>query len=260
MSEQPYFLLQSLERAFTIFELFIRERRPLGITEIAKELKVHKSVIHRMIATMQQFQLLEQLPDSAKYQVGPKAFEFGSVYMNNNLITQGKHFLPELAEEVGGMVHLGILNQGTVLYLVTQDSPKSLRINAPVGVRAPVTVTALGKALTAWMEERKVAELLRQYGTPGYTAHSIRSIDAFQVELANVRAKGYAVDNEEQVEGFRCVAVPLRDYTGEVVAAISTAGTIRTITAENMEEIADTLKRYAAAISERLGFVAKSVF
>lgn len=253
----PYYMLQSVERTMMIFEVFIRERRALGITEIADEVKLHKSVVHRHLATLQAFQMLEQLPETGKYQVGPKAFEFGSVYMNNSLIMQGRRILPELAEKIGETAHLAILNQGSVLYLENRESPKSLRMYAPVGVRNPISTSALGKVLVAWKPEAEIRELLAASGMPRRTAKSISTADAYLEELMLVRQRGYAVDDEENAPDFRCVAAPLRDHTDQVVAAISVGGDIRIIHPDKTEAIADVVKTYAVAISERLGYVPK---
>lgn len=254
----PYFIVQSVDRAFSIFELFIRERRPLGITDVADELKLHKSVVHRLLATMEAHQLLEQLPDTGKYQVGPKSFELGSVYANNSLITEGKRFLPELAEKLGEKAHLGILHEGTVLYLLNQESPKSTRINTPVGVRNPVSATALGKALLAWIDESQARSILDKQGMAVHTPNSIRTAEAFMEELQRVRERGYAIDNEELSVGFRCVAFPIRDHSGKVIAAISVGG--RSFGENSLEPIAEVVRDYAVLISERLGYIPKGIF
>ncbi|TMV48598.1 IclR family transcriptional regulator [Paenibacillus mesophilus] len=254
----PYYIVQSVDRAFSIFELFIRERRPLGITDVADELKLHKSVVHRLLATAEEHQLLEQIPETGKYQVGPKCFELGSVYANNSLITEGKRFLPELAEKVGEKAHLGILHEGTVLYLLNQESPKSTRINAPVGVRNPVSSTALGKVLMAWIDETQAMDILRKQGLAIHTPKSISTIEAYMEELKQVRARGYAIDDEELSTGFRCVAFPIRDQTSKVIAAISVGG--RSFGTGSLEPIAEVVRNYAVLISERLGYVPKGIF
>lgn len=259
-TETPYFMIQSVDRAFTILAVFIKERRPLGISEIADEVNLHKSVVHRLLATMKEHQILEQQPDTGKYEVGPRAFELGSIYMNSGLFTEGKRYLPELAEKVGETAHLAILQQGSVLYLVNQVSPKPLMLNAPIGVRNPVNTTALGKALVAWKSEEEVRELLQYYGMVASTANSIDTVPEFLYELAKVREHGYAVDNEEITLGHRCVAAPVRDQTGDVIAAISVGGSLRTIPPERTEEVAELVINYAGVISERLGYIARHIF
>ncbi|WP_176706433.1 IclR family transcriptional regulator [Paenibacillus hemerocallicola] len=250
---KPYYIVQSVERAISIIGLFVRERKPLSIGEVAQGVNLHKSVVHRLLTTMHAHHLLEYLPGIGKYQVGPLAFEFGSIYMNNSLITEGKRFLPELAKEVGEKAHLAILHQGNVLYLVNQESPKSMRMQAPVGFRNHVSSTALGKVLLAWLDEESVVDILQTKGMGAHTSNSITTVDAFLEELKNVRRLGYAVDNEEMELGRRCVAVPVRDHTGEVAAAISVGG--RSIVPEKFEETAELVRSYAEAISERLGYV-----
>lgn len=256
--ESPYFIVQSVDRAFSIIDVFIRKNKPLGIPEIAEEVKLHKSVVHRLLATMKAHQMLEQSPETGKYSVGPKAFEFGSIYMNNELILEGRRLLPGLTEEAGELAHMAVLNQGSLLYVIHQGSPKSLLAYVPISMRNPLNTTAIGKVLLAWMEEEKAVQLLRSGEMERRTEHSITDVDAFLAELRVVAAKGYAVDNEETRLGDRCVACPVRDRTGEVIAGISVSGTVRSIPEERIQEMAETVGKYAAAISERLGYRATS--
>lgn len=249
----PYNIVQSVDRAFSVFGLFILKRKPLGITEIAQELELHTSVVHRLLSTMEAHHFVEQLSDSSKYQIGPKAFELGAVYMNNSLIMEGKRFLPELANKTGKMAHLGILHEETVLYLVNQVPHESIRMLPQVGIRKPVSSTAAGKILLAWLDEEQVSTLIKNQGLSISTPNSIRTIDEFFTELVKVREQGYAVDNHEMAMDFQCVAVPVRDNTGNVIAAISIGG--RKISLDSMDEIVDILLSYSEAISERLGYL-----
>lgn len=240
--------------------MFVKERKPLGITEIAEEVNLHKSVVHRLLATMKVHQILNQDPETGNYEVGPKAFELGTIYMNSSLFNEGKRFLPELADKVGETAHLAILQQGSVLYLVNQVSPKPLMLNAPIGIRNPINTTVLGKVLVVWKQEEEVIDLLHTYGMVISTPNSIRTVSAFLEELRRVRDNGYAVDDEEINLGHRCVSAPLRDQSGEVIAAISVGGTIKILPPERTEEVAEMVRNYAKVISERLGYVSRNVF
>jgi DNA-binding IclR family transcriptional regulator len=250
----PYYIVQSVERALMIIDVFIRKNKPLGIPEIAEEVNLHKSVVHRLLATLKAFQMLEQSPETGKYTVGPKAFEFGTIYMNNPLIMEGRRLLPGLTEETGELAHMAILNQGSLLYVIHQGSPKSLLVYVPVGIRNPLNTTALGKVLLAWKDEAEVRQLLQIQGMEQRTEKSITEIDVFIAELSKVRVQGFALDNEETKISSRCLAFPVRDNTGMVVAGISISGTIRTIPEERIEEMAAIVRNYALAISERLGY------
>ncbi|MDF2720489.1 MAG: Transcriptional regulator IclR, partial [Paenibacillus sp.] len=252
--ENPYYIVQSVERALMIVDVFIRKNKPLGIPEIAEEVKLHKSVVHRLLATLKAFQMLEQSPETGKYTVGPKAYEFGSIYMNNPLIMEGRRLLPGLSEETGELAHMAILNQGSLLYVVHQGVPKSLLAYVPVGMRNPLNTTGLGKVLLAWKDEAEARQLLQAQGMEKRTEKSITDIDAFMSELNAVKSRGYALDDEETKLGSRCIAFPVRDNTGAVVAGISVSGTTRTIPEEQIEETASIVRNYALAISERLGF------
>lgn len=252
--ETPYYIVQSVERTIKIIDVFIRKNKPLGIPEIAEEVNLHKSVVHRLLATLKTFQMLEQSPETGKYTVGSKAFEFGTIYLNNPLIMEGRRLLPALSEETGELSHMALLNQGSLLYVIHQGPPKSMLAYVPVGMRNPLNATALGKVLLAWISEADARHLLAENGMEKRTEKTIIDPDAFIAELHTVREKGYAIDNEETKLGGRCIAFPVRDYTGAVVAGISVSGTTRSIPEEKIEELSITVRNYALAISERLGY------
>lgn len=259
--DSPYFMIQSVDRTLQILELFVTERKPLGIKDIAERVKLHKSVVHRMLATLQAHNFVEQNPESSKYQIGLKAFEVGSVYMNTtNLITEGRKLIIDLVDQLGFSTHMAILNEGTVFYLVNQEPPNKMRIQPPMALRAHIYNTALGKCLTAWMEPDKVIELLekQKFNSSHMTEKTHTEPATFLAELQTVRERGYALDDEEGQIGYRCLGVPIRDHTREVVAALSVTATTGELTYENIGKQAEVLKKYAYAISQRLGFSVRS--
>lgn len=256
--DAPYFVVQSVDRVLNILQVFIEERGPLGVTEVASRLKLHKSVAHRMMATLLHHGYLKQNSDTDKYVVGAKAFELGSVFTNStNLIEEGKLTLASLVGDMGLKAHLSVLENGSVLYLANMDQDKAKQMNAPVGQRSPIHVTALGKCLTAWMPEEQIVEVMANYDYERKTNKTIGSFPAFEQELRQVRERGYAVDDEESVLGMRCVAAPVRDYSGQVIAAVSISGTSKLIASGAVEELADKVKLATDDLSRRLGYIAR---
>lgn len=256
--DAPYFLVQSVDRVLNILQVFIEERGPLGVTEVAARLQLHKSVAHRMMATLMHHGYLKQNRDTDKYVVGAKAFELGSVFTNStSLIEEGKLMLAAIVGETGLKAHLSVLENGSVLYLANVDQDKAKQMNAPVGQRSPIHVTALGKCLLAWLPEEQIAEIMDGYDFVRKTNKSIGSFTEFVQQLQQARERGYAMDDEESVLGMRCIAAPVRDFTGKVIAAVSISGTSKLIQTSAAGELAGTVQRGASELSRRLGYIVR---
>lgn len=252
--DAPYYFVQSLDRALAILDLFRQERKPLGITEIAERLGVHKSSVHRMLATLQLRGYVEREPASERYWIGPSLLELGTLYMHEtSLVDESKPFLQQLVDEVGVRAHLATLYDGMVLYLKHAAPSSSMRLDTLLGERTYVHCSALGKCLVAWKSEPDVQAIVDKLGMPAMTPRTIGSAEAFFRELRHVREQGYALDDEEASLGSRCIAAPIRNYTGDVIAAVSINGSADAIAPERADRLAAAVKRCAAAISGRLG-------
>lgn len=251
--ETPYFMIQSVDRTLSILQCFIDDRRPLGVSEIARKLGLNKSVVHRLMLTLQAHGYLQQLKNTDKYMIGPKAFELGSVFTNStNLLDEGKKVLIELVDRTGLTAHLAILDKASVLYLVNVEPDHLKYLFGAVGQRRPVYITALGKCLTAWLPEERIAQVLEGCSFEKLTDHTIDSPEAFLRELERVRQTGFAVDNEESGYGARCFAAPIRNKDGDVIAAISISG--YGVPEEKMNELGLTVKSLASQLSRRIGY------
>jgi DNA-binding IclR family transcriptional regulator len=249
---KPYYLIQSVDRALGILQCFIEERRPLGVTEIARKLKLHKSVVHRPMLTLQVHGYLEQMTDTDKYMIGPKAFELGSVFANSNsLVDEGKRILAQLVERTGLTAHLAILSGSAVLYLVNVEPDHTKYLFGAVGQRRQIYNTALGKCLTAWLTQEETAKLLESCTFEKMTDRTIGSLEQFLAELEQVRQVGFAVDDEESAFGAHCYAAPIRNHSGTVVAAISASGF--GLNKEKRDEMGVIMKSFASQLSRRMG-------
>ncbi|MFD0714201.1 IclR family transcriptional regulator [Paenibacillus sp. GCM10027626] len=251
--EAPYFMIQSVDRTLNILQSFIEERRPMGVTEVAKKLGLHKSVVHRLMLTLQAHGYLQQVADTDKYMIGAKAFELGAVYSSStNLLDEGKQVLMQAVEEIGLTAHLAILDQGSVLYLVNVEPEHYKYLFGAVGQRAQVYHTSLGKSLTAWLPDDDVREILAGCSFKKLTDYTITSADAFMLELEEVRQRGFAIDNEEAGFGMRCLSAPVRDKSGSVIAAISVSG--YNVPDDQLTPIGLKMKGFAAQLSRRMGY------
>lgn len=254
-NKEPYYIVQSVDRALDILQLFLDVRQPMGVSEIAKRMALHKSIVHRLLATLQSRGYLKQTGGSEQYMIGPKAFEIGSLFTaSTNLHDMGKQVLDQLVQDVKLTSHLAILEGKSVLYLLNMEPEHLQYLFGSVGQRKQIYNTALGKCLTAWLPEEKTRALLADCAFECKTDNTIRSLGQFLQELATVRKLGYAVDNEEAVLGARCFGAPVRDQTGAVAAAISVSGYGDDVNVSRTEELGLKVKRYADILSRRIGY------
>ncbi|MBA2690753.1 MAG: IclR family transcriptional regulator, partial [Burkholderiales bacterium] len=166
---------------------------------------------------------------------------------------EAKPHLRMLRERTGETVHLAILDQASIIYIHNLESRQIVRMTSDVGVRKSVHCTAEGKALLAFQPAEEIDRII-DLGLRGCTPKTITGPAALRQELAGVRAKGYAIDDEESEPGLRCIAAPVRDHYGNVKAAVSVAGPGQRLTKKVLLSFATDLMAAANAISQRLGY------
>jgi IclR family acetate operon transcriptional repressor len=224
------------------------------VTEVAKIMRLEKSTVSRLLATMATEGFVLKDPHTGKYELAPRTYQVGLAYLSGLALRRvAMPYLEELAFAVSETVYLGILGDGAAVYIDKILSPLSLRVDSYIGCAIPLHATALGKALLAGQPEEYVDALARG-GLRAYTRRTITSLKALRAELQQVRQQGFALDLEEFEENLHCVGLPIRDYRGTVVAAFSVSGPAIRFTRQVIATHLPRLKRTAAAISSRLGF------
>ncbi|MDI6823108.1 MAG: IclR family transcriptional regulator [Bacillota bacterium] len=257
--QKPYFLLQSVDRALAVLELFSERTPELGLREMSEPLGLHKSVVHRLVTTLEVRGFLERDRTSGRWRIGPRMFELGELFLSDYGIEGLTHELERLAERAGLSAHLAILDKGEVLYIrnVEKRSELGFVFHARVGQRAPVHTTALGKCLVAWLPTEEVQQIIVSHGLPRRTAATITDPERFLEHLAQVREQGYAFDLEESAPGISCLGAPIRNVAGRVVAAVSvTAATAEAESgylAQLVPAVLETAKRMSMRLGHRLG-------
>lgn len=248
--------IQSIDRAFEIMETLSMESRGMSIKELSERLTLNKSTVHRILATLIAWGYVEKNNEDKRYKLGPKIINLGSVYLNNiELKTEALPYLHNLKERTGQVVHLAIIENGDVVYLDKIDIVSNIRMYSKIGKRAMCHNTGLGKAMMAYMSEREVDKILQEKGMPKVMENTITDPEVLKAELALTKSRGWAIDDEENELGIRCAAVPVFDYTGNVIAAISSTGPIDLYTYEYLEEkVVDLVKEAAYQISKRMGY------
>ena len=147
-----------------------------------------------------------------------------------------------------------MLSQGEVVYVAIERAQREIGIQSQVGTRHPSHCTALGKVMLADLTDEQVAEILEGCEMAALTEHTITSVAAFLAELAHVRLRGYAIDNEERSYGVKCIAAPIRDVHGRVIGAISVSGPAFRVSAETLPPLIGAVTDAAASISRRQGY------
>ncbi|OXS79066.1 IclR family transcriptional regulator [Domibacillus enclensis] len=248
-------IIQSVERALKILDLFDERDRELTITEISKRMNLHKSTVHSLLKTLQVQRYIAQNDETGKYSLGFKLFERGSLVIGQlDLRIIARKHLEELSATTNLTVHLVVLDGQEGVYIDKVEGSGVTVVYSRVGRRVPLHTSAVGKSLIVTKSDQELNQLLEGYEYTTPTEKSIRSKEEFLSVIKQARIAGYSVDNEENEPGIFCMAVPIKDYSGKVIAAISMSMPASKMNAELLEKYVAMLKECTANISRELGY------
>lgn len=257
--KSPY-RVQVLDRALAALEVLANSSSECSLAEICSTLKLHKSTVHRLMMVLEQHRLVEKNVDTGRYRLGLKLYEFGSkAFGAIDLRRQAKPYLDRLQREISETVFFCMLEDGQVFYIEKIESQQSVRTACTVGSRAPAYCTAVGKAMLAELPDAEVNEIIRRWGLKAITPNTITTPAALKAELRAIRARGYAIDNEEKEPGLCCLSAPVRSDTGKLWAALSVSGPAFRVTKERIPEIGRAVMQAAAELSYELGYRPRSM-
>jgi IclR family transcriptional regulator, pca regulon regulatory protein len=250
---------QSLERGLAILGCFTSEHPVLGIADIAEELGMSRSTTHRYVTTLLALGYLEQ-GRSRKYRLGLRVTDLGMSALNSTGLRENVHpFLEELRERIGYTIGLAVLDGTEILYVDRARSWRRAERETDLGLypgsRMPAYCTAMGKVLLAYLPGAVQRDLIAQLKLERNSPSTITSKQTLRAELERIAEDGYAVNDQELRPGLQAIAVPVRDESREVVAAVGIAANPEAI---SMAELTDALGPHlvstAARISSRLGY------
>lgn len=213
-------VVQSLQRGLAVLDFLAESREPVRTSDVAARFDIDKANASRLLNTLQEAGYAERV-DGRRYVLGARFNSDHSGRQLEGLIAlreRTRSLLEDLVEASGECAHMAVLVADKVWYIDKISSPHALRVDHPVGALAPLHCTALGKAFLAFLPNVEHGELAR------YTAGTIVAADALDADLARARQRGYATDDEEFSPGVRCVAAPIRDPRGRMVAAVGLSG------------------------------------
>lgn len=245
---------KSADRALQVLEYLATVPDGATFSDIARALSMPKSSTHELLAVMSERSFLEFTPETKSYRIGIRTWELGQAFISHrDLLSEARPVIASVSARLDETVQISVLDGLEEVYLDRVDSSQPLRVQAIVGSRAPAHSTALGKVLLSDRRESDVLGDLRGRKLLGLTPNTITSAEALIDELRWVRLMGFAVDDQEHALGLRCVAVPIRDHSGSIVAAISVAVPITRGSADELTDALLAVDQGAREISRKLG-------
>jgi len=244
--------IQVIERMMKLLDVLSYYHDPVSLKQLALETGLHPSTAHRILAAMSATGFVERA-EPGTYRLGIRLLELGNLVKSRiNIRDSAMAPMQQLHERIGESVNLGVRQGDEIVYVErTSSGRSSVRVVHLVGARAPLHVTAAGKLYLAEDSRDKLREYARRTGLPGFTSTSITTLPALEKEIERVRRHGVAYDNEEIEQGLRCVAAPIRDDSGELVAGLSVSAPADRYNAD----WAMLLKTTADGISTAIGHI-----
>ena len=256
---KPSNLVQTIERVSLILDRVGQNPQGMSIRDLSAGLKLPKGTIHRLLSSLSYFGYIRQDPETKSYFLGLKLMELNAQLDNQlDLRKVAESILRDLAEKTKQTAHMVILDRNEVAYIEkieTQQPAGGLKMASRVGSRNPVHSSAVGKVLLACSPDEAVETFLQEKGLPRRTANTFTDPALFRKHMKLVRSQGYAVDDEENEQGIRCLGAPIFDGRGRPLAAISVSGPVFQMTKKFVQEVVKKEVIAAASeISRRLGY------
>jgi DNA-binding IclR family transcriptional regulator len=249
--------VQSVDRAINVLEILAREGSA-GVSEVAAEIGVHKSTAFRLLAALEERDLVEQNIERGKYQLGFGILRLASAIPTRiDLARQAQPVLDDLAQRLDETVNLAVARNHYAVHVQQALGSAAVASQNWVGQLTPLHATASGKILLAYMSEEQRSATLDATGLRSYTEHTVTSRKALLEELARAREEGIATAYEELETGLNAVAAPVRDHTGTVVGAVSVSGPAYRLDRTEVERVVEDLQDAVARISRRMGWLSQ---
>lgn len=240
----------SLERGLAVLETLGKSKRGLTLSEISRRLELPKSTTHCLLVTLRDLEYATCLEKTRRYVPGRRFLKLSNIALQGMwLREQTSTLLRGLHERTRLTVHMAILDEHDVVLIEKVETASSARLATWVGRRMEVHCTGLGKAILAYLPESELEIEIRNHGLPKHNENTIASPRKLREALEGIRQAGYALDDEEDELGFRCVAAPIFDHDQHVMGSISIAGTLEQVKLEDERFLAERTMETAAAIS-----------
>ncbi|GGL39024.1 IclR family transcriptional regulator [Halarchaeum grantii] len=242
MPEQSRRTVDAVHTACDILDV-LQTRERAGVTEIAEEVGLAKGAVHRHLVTLNNREYV--VNEDGEYRLSLRYLDMANQVkgmVGNYDVIAGE--LQNLAEATGEIAQFATEEHGWVTYVYKSTGDSGIQTASSAGKREYMHSTSLGKAMLAEMDEERARDILADHEMPKKTEHTCTDAEALMELLSDVRERGYALDNEENITGLRCVGMPLTDSDSDVFGAVSVSGPVSRMTDERIDsEIAETLER-----------------
>jgi len=250
--------VQAVSKALKIMEL-LSGTAEYGVSELARSLRCQKSTVFRLLATLKKEGFIVQDEKTEKYSLTLKLFRIGSIVVNNlNLNKAALPVIGKLSQLTAETVHLCSLDNNQIVYLQKIESTHALKVTmmSRIGESPPFYCTGVGKVLLAYQGEARIRACMKQMELKKFTDTTITDPSKLKAELEKIQSEGIAYDNEEHELGVRCIAAPVFNQEGTVIAALSISGPTVRMVDEKMRSLEKLVRQGAGELSARMGYAA----
>ncbi|WP_442267032.1 IclR family transcriptional regulator [Tenacibaculum sp. ZS6-P6] len=245
-------LNQSIIKAFVLLDAFSHEKHTWGVRELAQKTGYNKSTVYRLLHTLNSLNIVYQ-NSNEKYSLGSKLFELGNrVSLYKTLIKLTNTAIKKVALDIQETVLLSIIKEYQVFHINKADSLHGLKINTSIGSYQPIHATASGKLLLAYLPVNEQEEILSNIDLKPHNDNTITNISNFKKELKLIKNQGYSLDMEELEFGLVCIAIPIKNKTGTVIASLSASGPLSRFKVENITQYINILQKGVLEIENEL--------
>jgi len=256
---KPNNLMQTIERASAILDILGQTPQGISIRDLSAKMNLPKGTTHRFLSSLSYFGYVRQDHKTKDYYLGLKLVELGQLLLSQlDLRKEAEPFLRELAEKIKETIHLVFLDRNEIVYIdkmETDHNQGGLKMASRIGLRNPVHSCAVGKVLLSHLSGKELNDIFKEKGLAKRTENTITDPGKLRDHLRIVKAQGYAIDDEENEKGIRCVGAPIFNESGKVVAAISISGPGFRVTKKVIQDsLRNEVMETALRISQRLGF------
>ena len=251
--------VQSLGRAFAILEEIARNRDGIGLAELAKRVGLHNSTAFHLVRTLVTLGYVRQMKESKRYRIGRPLFALAANALDEiEMMTLATPVLEELSRETGESAHFSVRMGDAVVVLARTSGPGAFQLSDRVGVVRPAHCTALGKIMLAALTSEAFERYLARAELKAHTANTITDAERLRREIGDVRRVGLAFDDGEFDRELRCVALPVRDFSGQVTGALGISGPVWRLSIETLQKRARLVRAAADRLSAEFGYGGES--
>lgn len=246
--------VQSLTRALTIMSVLAESSDGMTLTDVAQMVGLAPSTAHRLLTTLQHERFARFDAQTSLWQVGVQAFTVGNAFTRTrDVVAVARPYMRRLMEESGETVNIYLESDGEAICIGQIECRQLMRAIARPGGRVNMHCSGAGKAIMAWLPDIRLADILKRHGLPRITGHTLVTPPNLQADLERVRGRGYALDDEENAVGLRCVAAPIFDEYGMPLAGISLSGPTARIDDDRLPSLGAMVSLIADEVTAELG-------